>query len=102
MTGDEILDMPGHGRALDVAALESRAAVLDAKQVALTLTLQIHDLTLSLDDLVGLPLSSRLQLDPDTSDVALAIPTREECIRIAREHSPAIRAAQQAVLKAKA
>jgi outer membrane protein TolC len=95
-------DAVANGRALDLAALESRAAVLDAKHNALTLTLQIHDLTLSLDDLVGLPLSSRLQLDPDTSAVALAIPTREECIRIAREQSPAIRTAQQAVLKAKA
>ena len=91
-----------NGSALDVAALESRAAVLDAKQTALTQTLQIHDLTLSLDDLLGLPLSTQLQLDPDTSAVALPIPTREECIRIAREQSPAIRAAQQAVLKAKA
>jgi outer membrane protein TolC len=34
--------------------------------------------------------------------VTLPIPTREECIRIAREQSPAIRTAQQAVLKAKA
>jgi outer membrane protein TolC len=98
----ESVDAVANGRALDVAALESRAAVLDAKQIALVQTLQIHDLTLSLDDLLGLPLSSRLQLDPDTSAMALRIPTREECIRIAREQSPAIRTAQQAVLKAKA
>jgi outer membrane protein TolC len=98
----ESADAVANGRALDVAALESRAAVLDAKQIALTQTLQIHNLTLSLDDLLGLPLSSRLQLDPDTSALALPIPTREECIRIAREQSPAIRAAQQAILKARA
>jgi outer membrane protein TolC len=98
----ESADAVANGRALDVAVLESRAAVLDAKQIALTQTLQIHDLTLSLDDLLGLPLSSRLQLDPDTSAMALPIPTREECIRIAREQSPAIRAAQQVVLKARA
>src|SRR5271168_1108926 len=98
----ESVDAVANGRSLDIAALESRAAVLDAKQIALTQTFQIHDLTLSLDDLLGLSLSSRLQLDPDTSAVALAIPTREECIRIAREQSPAIRTAQQAVLKAKA
>ena len=98
----ESADAVTNGSALEVAALESRAAVLNAKQIALTQTLQIHDLTLSLDDLLGLPLSSRLQLDPDASAVALAIPTREECVRIAREQSPAIRTAQQAVLKAKA
>jgi outer membrane protein TolC len=47
----ESADAVANGRALDLAALESRAAVLDAKQIALTQTLQIHDLTLSLDDL---------------------------------------------------
>jgi len=52
--------------------------------------------------LLGLPLSLRLQLDPDTSAVALSIFIREECIRIVREQSPAIRTAQQTVLKAKA
>jgi outer membrane protein TolC len=98
----ESADAVANGRALDVSVLESRAAVLDAQQIALTQTLQIHDLTLSLEDLLGLPLSSRLQLDPDTSAMALPIPTREECIRIAREQSPAIRTAQQAVLKARA
>jgi outer membrane protein TolC len=102
LKNQESVDAVANGRALDVAALESRAAVLDAKQIALVQTLQIHDLTLSLDDLLGLPLSSRLQLDPDTSAMALPIPTREECIRIAHEQSPAVRTAQQAVLKAKA
>ncbi len=98
----ESVDAVKNGRALDVVALEARASVLDAKQSVLTQTLQMHDLTLSLDDLLGLPLSSRLQLDPDTSAMAMAIPSREECIRIAREQSPTIRAAQQAVSKAKA
>ena len=98
----ESVDAVANGRALDITALESRAAVLDAKQITLTQTLQIHDLSLSLDDLLGLPLGSRLELDPDTSAMGLTVPTREECIRIAREQSPAIRTAQQAVLKAKA
>jgi len=47
-------------------------------------------------------LTSQLQLDAETSTIAFSIPTRDECIRIAREQSPTIRAAQQAVLKAKA
>jgi outer membrane protein TolC len=90
------------GRALEVAALESRAAVLDARQAALTQELQIHDLTLALDDLLGLPLSSKLQLDEETPAAPLAVPTREECIRIAQDQNPEIRAAQQAVIKARA
>jgi outer membrane protein TolC len=90
------------GRALDVTALESRATLLDAKQAALTQDLQINDLTLALDDLLGLPLSSKLQLNEETQVASLAIPSREECIRIAQSQSPEIRIAQQAVMKARA
>jgi outer membrane protein TolC len=94
-------DAVERGRALEVVALESHASLLDAQQVALTQKLQIHDLTITLDDLVGLPLTTELQLDEDTS-ASMPVRSREECIRIAREHSPEIRAAQQALVKAKA
>ena len=90
------------GNALDVAVLESRASNLDAKQAALTQRLQIHDQMINLDDLLGLPLNTQLTLDPDTSSASMTIPSREECIRIAQEHSPQIQAAKQSVLKAKA
>src|SRR5271168_1782308 len=55
----------------------------------------------TLDDLLGLPLSTELQLEADGT-ASLSIPSRVECVRIAREQSPDIRAAQQAVEKAKA
>jgi outer membrane protein TolC len=90
------------GNALDVAVLDSRASNLDAKQAALTQRLQIHDQMINLDDLLGLPLNTQLALDPDTSSASITIPSREECIRIAQEHSPQIQAAKQSVLKAKA
>ena len=90
------------GNALDVAVLENRASNLDAKQAALTQRLQIHDQMINLDDMLGLPLNTQLTLDPDTSSTSMAIPSREECIRIAQEHSPQIQAAKQSVLKAKA
>lgn len=90
------------GNALDEVVLESRASNLDAKQAALTQRLQIHDQMISLDDLLGLPLNTELALDPDTSAALMPIPSREECIRIAQEHSPEIQAAKQSVLKAKA
>jgi outer membrane protein TolC len=90
------------GNALDVAVLENRASNLDAKQAALIQRLQIHDQMINLDDLLGLPLNTQLTLDPDTSSASMPIPSREECIRIAQEHSPQIRAAKQSVLKAKA
>ena len=90
------------GRALDVAVLESRASLLDAKQAALTQRLQIHDLMITLDDLLGLQLNTQLQLEADTSAAAISIPSREESIRIAHDQSPEIRAAEQAVVKAQA
>lgn len=98
----EAQDAVTHGRALDVAVLESRAGLLDAKQTELTERLQIHSLSLSLNDLLGLPLNTQLQLDSDLSIGPLPIPTREECVRIAEDNSPQIRTAQQAVEKAKA
>jgi outer membrane protein TolC len=97
----ESADAVGRGSALDIVALESHAAVLEAKQASLTQDLQIHDLMLTLDDLLGLPLKTQLQL-VDTEAASTAIPSREECIQIAREHSPEIRSAEQQVLKAKA
>ena len=91
-----------NGSALDVAALEGLAALLDARQEVLTQTMQIHSLSLTLSDLLGLPLETQLELDSDPSIGALTTPTRADCIQIARDHSPEIRSAQQAVLKAKA
>ena len=102
LNAQESVDAAAQGRALDVTVLESRAAVLDAKQSALTQNLQIHDLMLSLDDLLGLPLNSQLQLEDAIDAAPVSTPSREECIHIAHEQSPEIRKAQQAVIKAKA
>jgi outer membrane protein TolC len=90
------------GNALEVVALESHAALLDAKQTILTQNLQVRDLTFELNYLLGLPLNTRLKLSEDLSAASASISPREECVRIAREQSPEIRAAQQAVEKAKA
>jgi outer membrane protein TolC len=90
------------GNALDVVVLESRASALEARQSALAQRLQIHDLTISLNDLLGLPLNTELALDADTSAASESIPSRAECIRIAQEHSPEIEAAKQSIIKAKA
>jgi outer membrane protein TolC len=82
--------------------LESNAAVLEARQTVLAQKLQTHDLMLTLNDLLGLPLSTQLQLDEDVSAAAITLPSRAECIQIAQKESPDIRAAQQAVVKARA
>jgi outer membrane protein TolC len=98
----EDMDAVAHGRALDIAALESQASTLEAQQGMLVQRLSMHSLMLSLSDLLGLPLNSKLRLDPDLSAVALEIPTREECLRLAQQQSTTVLAARQAVLKAKA
>ena len=98
----ESLDDVEKGKALEVVALESRASALDAKQAALTQRLQIHDLTVTLNDLLGMPLETQVTLDAATSAASMPVPSREECIRIAQEHSPEIRAAEQGVVKARA
>jgi outer membrane protein TolC len=98
----ESADAVERGEALDVSVLENRASSLAAKQTALIQKLQIRDLTIQLNDLMGLPLTTQLQLDANTPSTPLMIPAREECLQIAREHSPEIQAAEQAVVKAKA
>jgi outer membrane protein TolC len=90
------------GSALEVVALENHAALLDAKQTVLVQNLQVRDLTFELNYLLGLPLNTQLKLSEELSAAAASIPARDECIRTAREQSPEIRAAQQAVEKAKA
>ncbi|HXP09610.1 MAG TPA: TolC family protein [Acidobacteriaceae bacterium] len=97
----ESLNDVDRGQALEEVALQSRASTLDAQQTALVQRLQIHDLTISLDDLLGLPLNTNLVLEVDSS-AAAPVPSREECIRIAQDRSPEIQAAKQSVEKAKA
>ena len=90
------------GSALEAVALESHAALLGAKQTVLTQNLQIRDQSFELNDLLGLPLNTQLKLREDPPAASASIPARDQCVRTAREKSPEIRAAQQAVEKAKA
>ena len=98
---EESLSDVERGQALEEVALQSRASSLDAQQSALVQRLQIHDLTISLDDLLGLPLNTNLVLETDNFAPA-QVPSREECIRISQDRSPEIQAAKQNVEKAKA
>jgi len=90
------------GAALQVTALESHAAWLNAKQTVLTERLEVDDLTLNLDNLLGLPIGTRLKLDADAALPSSDIPARADGLRIAKDQSPQILAARQAVLKARA
>lgn len=90
-----------NGSALKVAAIQGRAGLLESHQAVLTAELQLSDLTTELNDLLGLPLDTRLDLDP-------AVPAnfeqqpREVYLQTAWSENPEILAAEQAVQKARA
>src|SRR5271154_4963421 len=90
-----------YGSALDQQLIESRAQLLQAKQDSLTTELQISDLTMQLDDVMGLAVATQLTLDPDVP-VAQETCQREECVQIARTSHPEIVAARAEVEKASA
>ena len=90
-----------YGSALDAELIESRAEALQAKQGLLTTELQLSDLTMQLDDLIGLPLTTALELDPAVHEVQASC-ERDECIKTALESHPEIIAAREEVQKASA
>lgn len=90
-----------YGSTLDENLVDSRAQSLQAKQELLTTELQLSDLTLQLDDLIGLPLTTELALDPSVPAVQDTC-KREECIKTALKSHPEIIAAREEVRKATA
>ncbi len=90
-----------NGAALRMAALQGRASVLESQQAVLTADLQLADLTTELNDLLGLPLDTRLELDPAMAASPDQRP-REEYVQTAWSGNPEILAAEEAVRKARA
>jgi len=89
------------GSALEVSVIQSRAELLEAQQSALTAELQIEDYTSELNDLLGLPLDTQLELVPEEiSD--LSVLSKAEYINAAWDENPEIRAAQATIEKARA
>lgn len=90
-----------NGSALNVAAIQGKAGLLESQQSVLTAQLQLSDLNTELNDLLGLPLDTQLDLDP-------AVPTsfelrpRQEYLQTAWSENPEILAAEEALRKAKA
>ncbi len=90
----ERADQAKAGSALEQDVLESRAQALQAKQELLSTDLQLSDLTMQLNDVIGLPLATQLTLSPsipETADVCRL----EECKKIAIESHPEVMEAQQ-------
>jgi outer membrane protein TolC len=89
------------GSTLDEELIESRAQSLQAKQELLSTELQLSDVTLQLDDVIGLPLTTALDLDPGVSEVKDTC-EREECVKVALQSHPEIVAAREELRKASA
>jgi outer membrane protein TolC len=89
------------GADLKIAAIQGGASLLESQQAVLTAELQVADLTTELNDLLGLPLDTQLELNP-------AIPAsfdqrpREEYVEAAWSAHPELLAAEEAVRKARA
>jgi outer membrane protein TolC len=90
------------GKSLDVAALQAHAAYLDQQQFVLTQQLAIDDAMLQFDDVLGLPLGTRLILDGDSLGPSPILPSRSDAVVAVTASNPKVLTARQAVEKAKA
>src|SRR6201987_5978817 len=90
-----------HGSSLQVTSIQNRAEILQGQQSVLTAELQIDDYTTEMNDLLGLPLDTKLELDSEVEANFETLP-KDEYVKEAWEENPEIRAAEQAVEKARA
>jgi len=95
----ERIEQVKFGSSLELESIESRAQLLQAKQELLTTDLQLTDLKLKLNDLMGLPLTTVLDLDPVTAESLETCPL-EECVTTATASHPEILEARAEVEKA--
>ena len=90
------------GNALEIAVIQSEANILQAQQQSLTLKLQGDDLRRQLADLLGIPVSTRFDLDAGTAAENINIPSRAEAVRLALGQNQDLRVARRGLEKAKA
>jgi outer membrane protein TolC len=89
------------GSALNLDVLDGKAGLLQSEQSLLTTDLRLADLNTELDDLMGLPLDTRLSLSPAPVSTPADL-SREEMLKIAFTTNPEITSATQVVEQAKA
>jgi outer membrane protein TolC len=97
----ERLQQVKYGSVLDNQLIESKAQTLEAKQDLLTTELQLSDLIMQLNDVLGLPIATHLELDPTVPETQQPC-HGEECVRAALASHPEIAAARAEVEKASA
>jgi outer membrane protein len=89
-----------YGSALDADLIESRAQWLQARQELLTTDLQLSDLHMQLNDVIGFPLTTAVVLDPHIEAVSQESCELEDCVKLAIESHPEIAEARAEVEKA--
>jgi len=89
------------GSALNLDVLDSQAGLLQSEQSLLTVDLRLSDLNAELNDLLGLPLDTRLVLSPAQVNAPVEL-SREEMLRVAFDTNPDIASAVESVEQAKA
>jgi len=90
-----------YGSTLEVDLIESKAQLLQAKQELLTSELQLSNLRLKFNDIVGLPLKTEIALDPSVPASNESC-EREQCIKLALDSQPEITEARAELEKASA
>ena len=89
------------GSTLEEEAIESRAESLQSRQDLLTTDLQLSDVTMQLNDAIGLPLTTALALDPSVRQVQSTCDL-DQCVHAALDAHPEIAAARAQVEEASA
>ena len=74
------------GSTLEENLIDSRAQQLQAKQELLTTDFQLTDLKLKLNDLIGLPLATALDLDPAVPEFHGHLPRARNVLRLPWRH----------------
>jgi outer membrane protein TolC len=98
---NERVEQVKFGSALEQESIDSRAQLLQTQQEMLTTDLQLSDLKLKLNDLIGLPLTTATDLNPAVTQFD-GICRREECVKTAEAAHPEILAARAELEKAQA
>jgi outer membrane protein TolC len=85
-----------NGSLLRVSGIQGDVDVLEGQQAALTADLQVGDLNTELDDLLGLPLDTKLDLQPIEAAGADRRPL-EEYVQAAWANNPEIASAEESI-----
>ena len=85
------------GVSLDVHAMQARAALLDSRQSELTVNIQMDDVRIEFNELLGIPLDTELILTPPENPAP--VPSLEECLRNASARNLELISAKQTVEK---